>query len=367
MVHEVRLERMGIGEIVLFHKFLCHSRLAPPLGCALVASSMNVFAWEKRANLVKHVVEESEHFGRGCQHVVLAIVDAPSERGALALAWRGAKFRVSGKHRHAVARYVDFGHHGHKALGGIVNHLFHFVLRVVCLIRALAIFAGEQALDFASAVTAFFGEFGVAFQLYSPALIVGEVPVENVQLMERNPVDILLHKRHREKVTRHVEVHTTIAKPWIIGNLHQRQLGNVASACGEHLNERGHTKETRLWTSLCARDGHAVARHGEGVLPIARLAAEVVGKNMDSGFALAFHNAQRQPQIFGTIVLQIFSSQHRVGILGIHASTTVDLESAVGVGDAHATRLRQHIQLLRRTCFLRRPNSKNTTHHHHQN
>ena len=57
--------------------------------------------------------------------------------------WVGTKYsRADGKHGHTVARDVYFGNHSDMALGGILHHLPHLLLRVISPVRQGAIFTG---------------------------------------------------------------------------------------------------------------------------------------------------------------------------------------------------------------------------------
>src|SRR6266540_7054534 len=57
-----------------------------------------------------------------------------------------------------------------------------------------------------AAARADLGETRPALDLEAPSLVVGEMPVEDVQPVRREKVDVSLDERHGEEVARHVEV-----------------------------------------------------------------------------------------------------------------------------------------------------------------
>src|SRR5207244_8332160 len=56
-------------------------------------------------------------------------------------------------------------------------------------------------------------ETRVLLDLEAPPLVVGQVPVEAVELMERREIDVLLHELLRHEVTGHVEVDAPPREP----------------------------------------------------------------------------------------------------------------------------------------------------------
>mmetsp|Transcript_22314 Transcript_22314/g.47523 ORF Transcript_22314/g.47523 Transcript_22314/m.47523 type:complete len:229 (+) Transcript_22314:741-1427(+) len=94
-----------------------------------------------------------------------------------------------------------------------------------------------------------------------PALVIGEMPVEAVQLEGRHGVEKLLHLPSREEVTTHVEMDATPTEARLILDEKGGQLG-VRTLRGE-LHESLHTvKEAHR--CLCD-DLHHVFRHREPV------------------------------------------------------------------------------------------------------
>ena len=82
------------------------------------------------------------------------------------------------------------------------------------------------------------GEPRAAADLDSPALVVGQMPVQRVVLVQRHQVDQLLNERHREKVARHVEVQAAPGKPRMVDNVDGRQRGGRVRFAGAGVRRR---------------------------------------------------------------------------------------------------------------------------------
>ena len=260
----------------------------------------------------------------------------------LILIGRGAKFRVSGEHSHAVARDIDFRHHRHIALSGIIDDFFHLFLGVEGVKRALRVFARKEPFDFAGAKAAFSREFGVAFQFQAPSLVVGEVPVKDIQLVECHPIDKLFDIFHREKVAHHIEVHTTEMESGMVFNGAEGQARHIAGSRGQQLNERTHAIEKALRCLVVCHDVNAIAVDGHGVGTFGDGFIVIVTLNKDRGVALAFHNGQMQIEICFAIVLQIFGSDACIGISGINAHPLLQLQVSGRVGGKDGVGLRNN-------------------------
>ena len=65
-------------------------------------------------------------------------------------------------------------------------------------------------------------EFRIFLYFNSPSLVIGEVPVESVELVYFHDVEVSLDCIHSEEVSRLVKVHTTISESWCVINLAAR-------------------------------------------------------------------------------------------------------------------------------------------------
>ena len=106
-----------------------------------------------------------------------------------------AQFRVGGDGGLAVAGHVDFGDDGDVPLGRVGDDLAEVVLGVVAAVRQAvehAVHAGDREDGFAPP-RADLGEPRVALDLDPPALVVGEVQVQDVELVRGQQVDEAQH------------------------------------------------------------------------------------------------------------------------------------------------------------------------------
>ena len=118
-------------------------------------------------------------------------------------------------------------------LGSVCHHLANLLVGVVVAIGKIMILTGEQTLDLAIAIGTDSGQLGTALHLDAPALIVGQVPMEVVELMQRHKVDIALDVIHGEEVAHHIEQQTTILEAGIVLNLDLGQTGQNACLRGQ--------------------------------------------------------------------------------------------------------------------------------------
>jgi hypothetical protein len=162
---------------------------------------------EEREHLVEHVLEELEHVVTDTQHVLLD----PPERLDVVLLSGVAELGIGGDRRERVSGHLDLRHDRHMPVGGIPHDLSHVVLGVEARMRD----AGESALLWIGrarrehavpARRADPGELRVPPDLDPPALVIGEMPVEDVQLVQSEEVDVLEHGLPRHEVPADVQV-----------------------------------------------------------------------------------------------------------------------------------------------------------------
>ena len=82
-----------------------------------------------------------------------------------------------------VSRKVDFGNNGDVAFGCIIYDFFGLFLGVESTVRFAVVFAGVTSDDCFCSVSTDFSQFRIFFDFQTPALIVGDMPVEAVHVM----------------------------------------------------------------------------------------------------------------------------------------------------------------------------------------
>ena len=183
VMDEITLQLIFILQVIILHELLGLCRFFPPLLGAFVAANVYVLRRENIAQLGKHVLKESEHFGFRSQHVVEFIVNAPRLGRFVFLVRLGAELRMYGQHSHAVSRYVYLRDHRDITLSGIFDYLARLLLRVVTAVRAFYVRTGIQPQYLAFSVGAFMRKFGMRLHLDTPGLVVRQMPVEIVHLV----------------------------------------------------------------------------------------------------------------------------------------------------------------------------------------
>ena len=150
-------------------------------------------------------------------------------------------------------------------VGGVFNEVAQFVLGVVTAVTSVVVFAGTKvAAHGAVAPRAHAVETGIFLAFEAPSLVVGDVEVESVHVVEREHVDILLHKLNGKEMAAHVEVHSAVGKARFVFDNHGREFERSAGrGHADCLDESVHAVEDAgIRTAL---DGYALAADGEAV------------------------------------------------------------------------------------------------------
>ena len=223
---------------------------------------------------------------------------------------------IVGHSAQEVAGHVYLGHGFHTALAGVGHNLADVVLGVVTAVHGVGavhpqVLGGQQThgavlghgqthahgvLVVVVAPGAFLRQQRVFLYFYAPALVVGQMPVETVQLVHGHQVDDLFHFGLGEEMAGAVEVETAPAEPRTVGNPYVLQLG-----LGGHLTQRGdavhHTGiVAAVYLYAAAVDGEPVAARGS---LIAQREAYVAALALLGGGLLALQPGQTAAQVLG--------------------------------------------------------------------
>ena len=167
--HELR--RGGVAQF-LHH---CPAVVAfCPVGgnCGLVATQMNVLRGEQCCYLFYNVVVDGvDLFACSAEHHVGGVTKV----FRFALAELAPQLWVGCEYGYGVSGDVELGYYLDVALGCVGNYVAHLLLGVVAVVGALVACSGL-------ALRANGGELGVALYLNAPALVVGEVYLQHVEL-----------------------------------------------------------------------------------------------------------------------------------------------------------------------------------------
>lgn len=195
---------MGIRQPVLLHKRLNRRRRPPLAGVHLIAADVQIGIGEDRRQLADDRVDKLIHLVSGrierrLMHTPLALHAIRPRRA----------HQVGIGHRDAggVPRHVDLRHHANAARRGVSHHLPHLLTGVKQAVAGLLL------------------QFGVMLGGKAPALIVGQVPVEYVELGRRHAVELAQNVRQRQEMARRIQQHATPREARHVADIHQRQEG----------------------------------------------------------------------------------------------------------------------------------------------
>ena len=123
---------------------------------------------------------------------------------------------------------------------GIGDDVFHLILSVVAAVADAVVAAPVLLDDGAVPERADLGELRVLLDLHPPALVIGKMPVEAVELVDGHDVQIPLNLLDREEMPGAVKVHSPVGEARLVLDLHAREeelLGRIRLAA-EHLDTR---------------------------------------------------------------------------------------------------------------------------------
>ena len=187
----------------------------------LVTSYMNVLRREYFDYLAQDIFYELE--GRvvaGAEHIVRYSPHLPHfVRAACATI-----FGICGKCSLHMSGKVNLRNYRYMAICSVLYNLAALFLSVEERTVVLAvILAAVAPYDGLIALCCNGCELWVLLYFDTPALVVGYVPVEAVEVMQRKHVDEAFDRVHGEEVARYVKVCAAVRESWIVGNCRCRQ------------------------------------------------------------------------------------------------------------------------------------------------
>ena len=193
---------------------------------------------------------------------------------------------------------VDFGNDGDVAFGCIAHDVATFLLSVIASVGNTVILSGVVSDDGFGAFAADFNEAGVLLDFHTPTLVVGEVPVETIDVVERNHVDEALRAVHTEEVACHVKQCTAIGKTRGVVDGDERNVDLLAFGWGDFtfvaiVGQRFPQRLNAIESTCCAGsvDVDAVGSHGE-VIGFEIVVFQVLAENDGVGLRCFVHNGR---------------------------------------------------------------------------
>ena len=200
--HQPPLERNLVRQALRAKPTLASGAVLPELRLHLVAAKMDDRRGEECAHLVQHTLVEFQ-----------GLVAADTDHGVAVTRFRfvepcrdiralqgGTRFQEGA----AMARDLDFRHHGDAAFGCIRHNLAHVVLRIKIRaverdVRVRPPFRPDAPPFVRVAHRRHGGQFGIPLDLDAPALVVHQMPVEDVVVARghavEDPLDSLLAEK----------------------------------------------------------------------------------------------------------------------------------------------------------------------------
>ena len=196
------------------------SQLLPPRLRDLVPPDVDVRAGEEVADLVEHILEELDRGVPGAEDVLVhpprfSHLERPAGAGQL---------RVRGERGQRMAGELDLRNDHHVPQRGVVDHLPDLRLRVEPAVPGrIELHVAVRPDHRAVSPRADLRQLRIFPDFDAPALVVGQVPVEDVHLVERQEIDVFLDELHGEEMPRDVEVHSPPGEP---RGVHHRNAGD---------------------------------------------------------------------------------------------------------------------------------------------
>ena len=194
--------------------------LLPTVLRTLVATDVDVVRREDVHNLVDNVLGKLQCLGLAGTHNLIynAEVLAYLVRTAGA-----AEVVVGCKGSLHVARHINLGDNGDVAFGSVAYNLACVVLCVVARNRHVVVLARVGGGDGARALRANLCKLRILLYFNAPALVLGEVPVEVVDVVHGEHVDELLEVVDAEEVATAVDHKRTVGKARSVADVGCRQ------------------------------------------------------------------------------------------------------------------------------------------------
>ena len=203
---EIGLQTFIVFDAVRLHELLNLGIRVPLFAIHFVAADMEILIGEKFRHFGNEIVEEFVSLLVGGIH--RGIGDAPLLPD-LVRAGPAGQFGIANEPCGAVAGHVELGDYANAAIAGIGNQVANFILGVIEAVGALLLQ---------------FRKF-VAFD--AEPLIVGKVPVEDVDLYGFHSVQITFQHRQRNEMARDIDHQATPRETRLILDANGRRRKSI--------------------------------------------------------------------------------------------------------------------------------------------
>ena len=197
--------------------FLTRFTLAPPFFRHFIASDMDKCRRKQCGDFLQYIFHK-----RKCKIIANAhhvFVYTPHFHGHFISRAGASQLRVCRQCRLSMSRHVYFRDDSNISLGSIRNNLFYLLLSIV----APVIVRPSPGTGLS--------QVRILLTLDSPSLVVCQMPVEMIQAMKRQQIDIALYLRNRKEMAADIEHGSPVRKRRIILQFHRRDTQLLFPAC----------------------------------------------------------------------------------------------------------------------------------------
>ncbi len=328
---EPALHRVRVLDPELAHLRAHRRRGFPLILHRLIATDVDVGRREQGQHLVQYIGDEGQAAFAGVEQIR---VDAPIHAHLRACAGYAHFFGVGSNGCLCMAGHVQFGQHGDvqtRRIGDDLADLFLGVEAAIPLRRAVLAGAGRCA------PCAHLGELGIALDLDTPTLIIGEMPMQHVELVQGHRIEHMLDRVHIMEMPGHIQVLAAPAETRPVADRHRRDLDLALARIRCH-QLPGADCAIQQAGAIARGDAHALGIGFQAVtffMPYRRLRAALQADAARRGTGFGAH-FQPQPacalqqigQMFGTaacIGIAGHDRDHRAGAHREAAATAFDL------------------------------------------
>ena len=302
---------------------LHRGRCLPLVLHRLVAADVHVRAGEQVDHFGQDAFEKLQRFLARVEQVG---VHAPVVR-RLGGAIDHAVLRIRRHCRLGVAGHVDFRNDGDMAGRGVGHHVAYLFLRVMAAVPVGGAVGVAPGVALRHAAAADLGEPGVALDLDAPALVIGEMPMEGVELVRGHRVEQGLDLLHTPEMPRRVEHQPAPGEARRVLDPHRRQRHHHRLRPGKQLPQRHRAIEQSMFVAGFDADAVIVDVQRVGL----RRRAGLRGNDAEID-AIAFALATGQPQRRGPAQQFGEARGHPAGgvALGAEGRGRIDHETTLG-------------------------------------
>ena len=224
LLYEPRLQFLYASKAFFLHTAQAVGIVSPLLGRTFITADVNILVRENLCHIVQHTLQEVDDLVlTDVEHVVR---DAAVDAYAILLVGVATEFGVRCHCCHHMAGQVDLRHNFDMAFGCVSYDFLQVFLRVPHAAAILSIVVESCTVARIAERTATDGadfcQFGVFGDFDTPALVVGQVPVETVYLIECHDVKDAFHFFLVKIVASNIQHIAAVTQCGLVGDVYIR-------------------------------------------------------------------------------------------------------------------------------------------------